>query len=392
METKLVIRLLAAVIIGLGVFGIVRCSSNNKGVPDVTSSDEKQKLLKDFKVNDVAEVKIIEKNETATITKGAESWVLAERDNYPVDIKKVSDLIRIVWKMDKGQIIPLQENQYARVDLLDPALPTTKEKDAATILEMRDKDKNLLAKLWLGKIHEAADAAANSPYSSGLTDVGRYIKTGDSAVVYVVKETFRDTKAKGNFWLNKDFFAVSDIKTISRTTAAKPEDNWSLSREKSSDDLTLEGIKEGEELGDMNPYAGAFGNPSFDDVVVGEAAKTPEDVVFNITTFDGFTYEIACSEKNDLNECNVAIKVSGEFPETREVPEGTEESEEDKKAADEKFAKDIEARKAKLAEQKKFEGRIFKMRSYLVDKFNKPRADLLKGEDDPAAGAQPPGL
>lgn len=396
MGLKSLIRMLGVLIVCFIIFGIVKCSSDRQGVTTVKSSPSKKKVFDDFPINDVAGIKIIEKDQTVTLSKGKNTWEVAERENYPVDTKKVLDLIRSIWDLNIAQPVPLQKNQYGRVKLLSPQEEATGADEAATVVKLTGADEKDLGSIWLGKVHEASEGRPN-PFGGGMmmNDVGRYVKRGDSNAVFIVGETFDAAAADPSEWLDTSFFEVSKIKQISRKTD-KAEDNWSLSREELAGEFILDGAAEGEELDSskVTSMKSAFSSPQFEDVFVGEEQQEPTGNVFTVTTFDGFTYTIAAGEKNDLNELPLTIKVSGDFPEKRE--EGEEESDEEKKQKDEAFAQELKEKKEKLACEKKLEGRIFKVRSFVVDSITKTRSEILveKEEEEaapeaPATGAAP---
>lgn len=388
MGLKTLIRLLGVLLICAVVFGIVKCASRGQGVTTVESSETKRKVFPDFQINDVAKIELREKENTLTINRGKENWEIAERGGYPADSKKVVDLIRSVWDLDIAQPVPLQRSQYGRVKLLDPGAESVSAEEAATVMTISNAAGEELGSIWLGKVHEASEGRPN-PFSGGMmmNDVGRYVKRGDSAAVYIVKEVFQDAEPKAKDWLDDEFFEISKIKSISRKTG-KPEESWSLTREELSADFTLVDAKEGEELDPTKVTAmkSAFSNPQFDDVFVGDDVKVPSSNVFTIETFDGFSYVISAGEKNDSNELPLTVKVSESFEKTRK--EGEEESDEEKKAEDEKFAKELEAKKEKLAKEKKLEGKVFQVRSFVIDSINKTRAEILKEKKEEEAGAE----
>jgi len=158
-------------------------------------------------------------------------------------------------------------------------------------------------------------------------------------------------------------------------------------RKEPSGDFEFAKPAEGEELDQtkVSSMKTAFSNPQIEDVFTGEAKKenTPDKTTFVITTFDGFRYEIQVGEKNDLNELPLSLKVSGKFQEKREP--GEEESDEEKEKLDEQFEERLQERKDKLATQKKLEGHIFKVRSYIVDSITKKRSELLVEEEQEAS-------
>ena len=394
MQIKTLIRLCGLlVLIGLIVL-IVKCAGEGQGVTTVESSDAKKKVFVDFPINEVGQLKLVDKENTVTLKKGDTTWVVEERDNYPADGKKVLDLVRTVWDLDIAQPVPLQRNQYGRVQLLDPAADETGSDEAATVLEIGKDDGSEIGSIWLGKVHETSDGRAN-PFGGGMmmSDAGRYVKRGGSNAVFLVGETFRDAATKASDWLDNSFFQVEKIKSISRKTA-KPEEDWSLSREELTGEFVLGDLKDGEELDTtkVSSMKSAFSSPRFEDVLTGEEAKDPTQSVFTVTTFDGFTYVIAAGEKNDLNELPLSVKVSGKFAEKRE--EGEEETDEEKKRKDTEFENDLKKKQEKLANEKKLEGRVFKVRSFVVDSISKTRAEILKEKTEeaetPAGTVSPP--
>ncbi len=384
MGFKTLIKLLVALVICAVAFGIVKCSSDTQGVTTVESTSTKKKVFPSFPINEVAQVKIIEKGETLTLNKKGADWQVAERADYPAETSKVIELIRNIWDLDIAQPVALQRNQFGRLQLLDPTAEETSDDEAAAIVSLSDASGKELGSMWLGKTHETSDGRPSPFGGMSSSDSGRYVKRGGSNAVFIVEETFNTAEAKPKDWLDDSFFAVAKIKSIGRNTG-KPEQDWTLSREDVTEDFVLEDAKEGEELDVTKTTAlkTAFTSPRFDDVFSGDGAEVPDNNTFTVSTFDGFTYTIKAGEKNDVSELPLSVAVTATFPEKRE--EGEEESDEEKKSKDEAFAKELETLKEKLANEQKLAGRVFKVRSFVIDPVTKVRADFLKEpEEEPA--------
>ena len=91
----------------------------------------------------------------------------------------------------------------------------------------------------------------------------------------------------------------------------------------------------------------------------------------------------------------MSFTVDGKFVETRTPPEPKEkdkpaETEEEKKAADEAFAKALADKKKKLADEQTLQSRIFIIAKSSLDPILKKRPDFMK--DAPAAAANPSGI
>ncbi|MDF1850499.1 MAG: DUF4340 domain-containing protein [Verrucomicrobiales bacterium] len=385
MGTKTLIRLLIALAVIGGIAAILHFSGTGSGVSEVASSTTKKKVFSDFPLNDVAKVVIRDKEGEVDLVKGEESWEVTQRDGYPADEVPIVALLKYVWDLNIGRPVTIGRSQYGRLDLIHP--DEAKETDkAATILTFQDSEGKDLASLWLGKVFERSENRPSPIGGMATTDAGRYVKTGSSNSVYLVGGTFDDVKLDPSEWIDKTFFKVENLETIEIKSGEKADD-WKLVRKEPSGDFEFAKTADGEELDQtkVSSMKTAFSNPQIEDVFTGEAKKenTPDKTTFVITTFDGFRYEIQVGEKNDLNELPLSLKVSGKFQEKREP--GEEESDEEKEKLDEQFEERLQERKDKLATQKKLEGHIFKVRSYIVDSITKKRSELLVEEEQEAS-------
>lgn len=388
MGTKTLIRLVIALAVLGGIAAILHFAGSGGAVSEVSSSTNKKKVFEDFPINDIAKVVIKQKEASITLTKGAASWEVAEREGYTANVEPVVGLLRKIWDLNIVQPITIGRTQYGRLGLLDPTAADSKAEEAATLLTFQNKEGKDLASLWLGKVYERSEGRPD-PFGGGMakTDAGRYVKRGDGNSVYLVGETFADVKTEAPEWLDKTFFKVEKIKSIEIVSANKADD-WKLERAAESDDFTLAKAAPAEEL-DANKVASmkaAFANPQVEDVFIGEEkGKQKTDVTtFKIVTFDDFKYEISVGAKNDLNELPLSLKVSAELPKERKP--GAEESEEEKKKLDQEFADQVAALQKKLDSEKKLEGHVFKVRSYIVDSITKKRSELMEEEKKPEAG------
>ena len=403
MGTKTLIRLVIALAVTGGVAAILHFT-NSGGVSEVESSTSKKKVFGDFPLNDVATVHIQRKDSGLTLSKGAATWEVTERDNYPADAEPIIKLLRGIWALEAVQPVTIGRAQFGRVSLVDPA-EATDEEEAATILTFKDASSENLATLWLGKVYEKSENRPN-PMGGGtaMSDAGRYVKTGDSNAVFLVAQTFTEATTDASDWIDKNFFKVARIKTIEIITGEK-ENDWKLTRDDPDGDFTLVAAKKDEVLDQakVTNMKGAFSNPAMEDVLSKAVAGSDEnksvEATFKISTFDGFNYHITTGEKNEINQVPVSIKVSAKLNEKREA--GEDEGDEDKERLDKEFQDNLNELKTKLANEKKLEGNTYLVRSYLIDNISKPRSDLMVVEDADAGSAPgtpgtpqglPPGL
>ncbi len=380
MGTKALIRLVIVLAALGGIAAILQYGGSGGSVSEVGSSTDKKKVFDNFPINEVAKIVIKEKSGSLTLTKGEKSWEVAEREGYPAGAEGIVGLLRKVWDLNVVQALMIGRTQYGRLSLVDPSSADAKEGETATLLTFQDKAGKDLASLWLGKVYERSEGRPD-PFGGGMakTDAGRYVKRGDANSVYLVGETFADVKTEVPGWLDKEFFKVEKIQSIEIATSAKADD-WKLERKDEAGDFTLVHATPAEKLdpNKVSTMKAAFANPQMEDVYTGEekGKQKTGKATFRITTFDGFTYEVSAGEKNDLNELPLAVKVSAVFPKERK--KGEEESEEEKKKLDQEFSDTIAAQQKKLDLEKRLEGHVFKVRSYVVDSLIKKRSELME--------------
>ena len=242
----------------------------------------------------------------------------------------------------------------------------------------------------MGKRYEAP---AGEPGAMGGGSQGRYIKADDSGEVYVVSTVFWNLESDPPSWLDKESFAVQKHKSIS-VTHEKPEDSFTLFREEEGGDLKLKDAIEGKELdtGATGGIGGAFSSASFVDVLTGEAKaedKTGLDKPVNvdIETFEDFKYAVRVGKKNDDSRYPLTFTVSADLPEKREVEDGVEETEEEKKSRDEAFEKEQTRLKEKLEKETALAGNVYLVESWAVERVLKKKDELYKKEEDKKGAA-----
>ncbi len=397
MGTKALIRLFIALVVVSAIAAVVHFTGGGGSISKPTPTTTKKKVFENFPLNDVAAITIKEKERSLTLKKGKKSWEIAERENYPAQTPVVNALLKSLWDLNIVQAVTIGKSKMGRLSLLDPADKAAADGETASVVTFNDKDGKKLATLWMGKVYERSENRPN-PYGGGMamTSAGRYIRRGDSNFVYLVGDTFKTVVTDPTEWLDNEFIKIEKIKSIA-IKSGEAKDDWTLTRKEESGDFAFAKKNKGELELDPAKTSGmksAFGssNTSFEDVFIGKEAKSKkvDKTSFTITTFDGFTYNIAAGEKSDLNELPLTVKVSGKFQEKRKA--GEEESDEEKKKLDKEFSDSLKALKDKLAKEKALEGHVYKVRSYLVDSITKKRSELLKEiEKEAAADGSPRG-
>jgi len=377
---------LAPLAIGLlaaGLLALVFTNARSRDVTKVGQSTDRNRVMPGFPVNQINSVVIKDAKGSLTLEKKDNTWIVLERAGYRADFSKIGGLLKTVYDLAIVQTKEVGPSKFGRVGLLDPADQAAPVGQSATVVTFKDAKGAEAGALWVGAEYKKEERSQFGTFDS---TAGRYVRRGGSDEVYLVAEDLKDAKTEPKEWISKDFFKVTKVKTISRTVSDAAK-SWTLTRESDTADFTLVDAKPGEELDSakVGPMKTAFSSPSFEDILTGDKVEKPSEVTIKVETFDGFRYETKFSPKNDLGEYDMTVSVSAEFPAARKAVEG--EKEEDKKKADEDFAKAIEELKKQLAAESKLAGHVYHVRGFVVDSINKDRADLFKGEE-PAAAAE----
>jgi hypothetical protein len=230
-----------------------------------------------------------------------------------------------------------------------------------------------------------------SPYGGGGNE--RYARVNDDGdTVWQVDGQFYDLQPKAEDWIDKSFIEISKIKDIEVTTA-NTADNWKASRKEETGEFTLSDTKAGEDFDkDKAALTNVLSNPTFNDVVPKDKANA--DFMkgassAKISTFEGFTYVVNFIKKGagPDEKHYMTVAVSGDFPKERAAVK--DEKPEDKKKNDDEFAAKKKTLEEKLAKEKKSEGWVFEIGSYVLGGIEKKRSEILK--DKPASAPTAPG-
>ena len=207
--------------------------------------------------------------------------------------------------------------------------------------------------------------------------------------VSLVSEPFSNVDGKPEDWLNKDWFKIEKIKSISVVTT-NATNNWKLTRETETGEWKLADAKPDEALdsGKSGGVTSAFSYPSFNDVSTNpDTAGLDKPVVTaTIETFDGHVYTAKIGGKSGDENYHFQIAAAGNF--VKERTPGKDEKPEDKEKLDKEFKDALAKKEEKLKNEKAYEKWTYVVSKWTVDPILKERKDLLaekKEEPKPEA-------
>ena len=385
------ILLLIVLVVAVGIGGLVMNRKQAESWAGGTAAADK--LLARLPVGEtLAQIKIEKGTNTLTLEKKNEAWTLKERGGYPANFTEISSAIMKLRELKSVQTEKIGASQLGRLELLPPGAGA----NTATRVEFRDAGGKALETLLLGKTQMGEDkqAAQFGGGEMGGFPKGRWLMVGEAKdTVSLVSDPLSNLTPNPGEWLNKDFFKVEKIKSISVTHAAATN-SWTLSRtNEGAGDWLLADAKPGEALdpGKTSGFTSVLSSPSFNDVVADpkpEALGLDKATIIAIETFDGFHYTLKAGEKKEDNQ-PLTLSVSADLPKERKA--GTDEKPEDKTRLDKEFAAQTKTLADKLATEKGFEKWTYLVSGWTLESLLKNRNELLpeKKSDATSTNATP---
>ncbi|MBI3375082.1 MAG: DUF4340 domain-containing protein [Betaproteobacteria bacterium] len=264
-----------------------------------------QPLLKNLKASDVASISIREPKSGITLEKKGERWSVAERNGFPADLAKVSELVIKAIGLRVGQSEPLGEKDRVRLELAEPG-----KDGAGTLVEYRGADGKPLARLLVGKKYFKSEP--ENP-ARALAD-GRFVLLPeDPKIVYTVADPLAFATAKTSEWVSREGVAIERIKSLEVKLAGG--ETWKIERASDGPDWKLAGAKPGDKLDTSRANAASYSLNSLAIEDLAASAK-PEDngldkpELVTAATFEGLTYTLRIGKLAD-DKYPVQVQVEG---------------------------------------------------------------------------------
>ena len=325
-----------------------------------------RKLLPNLAVNDIAQVTIKSGTNQLNLARRDSLWRIRERGDYPANFGEISGLLLKLAELKTVQSQEVGASQLGRFELLPPGA----EKNAGTLVELKDQGGKTLATLLLGKNH-----MAKSGGEEGWPD-GRYVMAGANAKsLAVISDRLENVQARPESWLDKEFLSIEKPRSIA-VQFSETTNSWRLTRTSETNDWQLADTRADEKL-DIAKVSGVtspFSSASFNDVAALSAGNTPNATTLTVETFDGFIYtaKIGASENGNYP---VNFAVSASFAAERTVAK--DEKAGDKVRLDKQFKEQQTKLNEKLAREKQLANWVYFIPASVMDSFLKPRGQLL---------------
>jgi len=202
-------RNLIIIVLVLGVIAVVtQYVTSHKNSP----TDEKvgQPLVKTDIIGSVDELVIKESKHEIHLNKQSGQWLIKEKENFPVDIKKLRDLFDNLTTYQVSSLVTKNPHRLAHFKVLYLSEKYDKSKSTGIQLILKDKGKEIYT-LVAGK---SRSTASKKDKSMKVSD-GTYVRIGYEPLVYLIKENLKFDSSP-DFWISKTLIRLekSNIKAI----------------------------------------------------------------------------------------------------------------------------------------------------------------------------------
>jgi hypothetical protein len=371
---QFILALVALAVLVAAGWGVMKWQ---RGGYEAADSRVGQKLLPGFKVDDVAQIEIVEAAGSVTLVRTERGWSVKERGGYPADVGAIRDLLLKLEALKVVQAEGITDALRPRMQLAAPG-GGAKPEETGTVLELKGRDGKSLARLVLGRKTMKPVSIPGIPADS--VPSGRYVlAASDPQRMSVVNEPFSAVVAKPQNWIARDYLKVERIRSL---TVLGPDgrERWTVTRPdeaagwKWSAPAKLDG-------GKAQDAASALYSMQIADAAAGVSdadAGLDKPIVARVQTFEGWAYEVRVGKPAPEDRYHVKASVTGTVPEKR-APRADEKAE-DKEKEDKSFAERQAVLKAKLERERSLGAFVVLLPKSSVAPLLRERAALVAVE------------
>src|SRR5438270_12666360 len=158
------------------------------------------------KLGDIASVTVSREGATMTLIRDGDSWLVAEKGNYPANAAKISQIVRAM--ADLTLVEPKTQNPdlYPRLEVEDPG------NGKSALVAVKDKSGEELAEAIVGKRRYDRLGAGND---------GVYLRKPGETQAWLARGTL-DPSGDPASWLDRQIIDISE-KQIAKVTLTQPD-------------------------------------------------------------------------------------------------------------------------------------------------------------------------
>jgi hypothetical protein len=299
MQSRSLILLASATVV-LVAIAVIMLASGDRGVSRAAPGQPAFPALA-AKLGDVASVIVSRNGTTMTLIRDGDSWLVAEKGNYPANAAKISQIVRAM--ADLTLVEPKTQNPdlYSRLEVEDPG------HGKSALVAVKDKSGGDLAQAIVGKRRYDRLGAGND---------GVYLRKPGEAQSWLARGTL-DPSGDPASWLDRQIIDIPE-KKIAKVTLTQPDGSkLVISRAAPDASFAVEDAPADAKFKSESTTSGpatALETLDLDDVKpAGELPVPDKDLVTaSFTTFDGLTVDLRLIERDKTNW--IAISAAGSGP------------------------------------------------------------------------------
>jgi hypothetical protein len=298
MQSRSLILLASATVV-LVAIAIIVLASGDRGVSRVAPGQPAFPAL-GAKLGDVASATVSRNGTTMTLIRDGDSWLVAEKGNYPANAAKISQIVRAMADLTLVEPKTQKPDLYPRLEVEDPG------NGKSALVAVKDKSGGDLAQAIVGKRRYDRLGAGND---------GVYLRQPGEAQTWLARGTL-DPSGDPASWLDRQIIDISE-KKIAKVTLTQPDGTkLVVSRAAPDASFAVEDAPADAKFKSESTTSGpatALETLDLDDVKpAGELPVPDKDVVTaSFTTVDGLTVDLRLMERDKTNWIAISAAGSG---------------------------------------------------------------------------------
>ncbi len=351
--------ILGMVAVTLVVWAVVMTKISSRPYEPETASGY---LIQGLDPDQIASITVGKGDEQVRLVRRRQSFVVANKDNYPALTKEINKLITTCLDIKTAELYTDNTENYKDLGVT--------EEDASNIVKFFRADSSLLTGVVIGKQKERSEGIA-------------YIRRVEDNKVYVTAAQIPWIKKRAIDYVEQELINVKreDIESI---TVNSPNDTYVL-RKGDNDAIMLDNLPEGKSLKDdiANNVFLALASVRFDDV---NAESSRKDLIFDRRYIcrlkDTTTYTFWLAKEGDKWFAKCDAQFADQTPVTK--TQGEVESEEELKKKEAKLL----ARDAAEEFSDMHKGWIYQIPEYKAQNMTKTLTELIEDSAKPQTQEQ----
>jgi hypothetical protein len=289
--------LLASATVVLVALAIVVLASGDRGVSRAAPGQPAFPALA-AKLGEVASVTVSRNGTTMTLIRDGDSWLVAEKGNYPANAAKINQIVRAMTDLTLVEPKTQNPDLYPRLEVEDPG------NGKSALVAVKGKSGGDLATAIVGKRRYDRLGAGND---------GVYLRKPGEAQTWLARGTL-DPSGDPASWLDRQIIDISEKKIAKATLTQADGSKLVISRAAPDASFAVEDAPPDAKFKSESTTSGpatALETLDLDDVKPAAQLPVPDkDVVTaSLTTFDGLTVDVRLMERDKTSW--IAISASG---------------------------------------------------------------------------------